>query len=116
MITSPATRAYCVNKYPQDDGHRRVHNEGCRFKPAVEHQIWLGRFPDCQGAVRKAKERYPRSSGCAICSPACRTARSLESAGVASAGGMSRSGFRETGGQSYVEGSPRNLPLECDSG
>ena len=64
---------YYVNKNAQSNGDHEVHNSDCRVLPLPANRLYLGSFSTCAGAVAKAKETYPKSNGCAICSPTCHT-------------------------------------------
>lgn len=64
---------YVVNKNAQPNGDHEVHRAGCIYMPAPQHQHPLGDHVVCQTAVAKAKLVYPRSNGCAYCSPNCHT-------------------------------------------
>jgi len=64
---------YYVNKNAQNNGDHEVHKSGCKWMPSEEHKLFLGIFPGCSGAVRKAKEYYPQSNGCFYCSKECHT-------------------------------------------
>jgi hypothetical protein len=64
---------YYVNKNAQENGDHEVHKSGCERMPEVENRKYLGYFSNCQDAVCKAKEIYPRSNGCFYCSKDCHT-------------------------------------------
>jgi len=64
---------YYVNKNAQANGDHEVHKDGCTWMPKPENRRYLGDFASCHGAVKKAKETYPQSNGCAYCCPACHT-------------------------------------------
>lgn len=65
---------YCVNKHAQPNGDHEVHRvDHCNNLPNEENRLYLGYFDDCRAAVRKAKETYPQSNGCAFCAPECNT-------------------------------------------
>jgi hypothetical protein len=65
---------YYVNKNAQPNGDHEVHKTvGCPTPAAPENRHPLGNFPSCHGAVRKAKEIYPKADGCANCAPECHT-------------------------------------------
>jgi hypothetical protein len=64
---------YCVNKRAQLNGDHEVHQYSCSRLPDAENRLFLGDFPSCTAAVRKAKETYPQSNGCFYCSEACHT-------------------------------------------
>ncbi|MBT5072555.1 MAG: hypothetical protein HOJ34_05065 [Kordiimonadaceae bacterium] len=64
---------YCVNKNAQTNGDHEVHKVGCRWYPQQENRLSLGDHPSCKPAVVEAKKTYPKSNGCAHCSPACNT-------------------------------------------
>ena len=65
--------AYYVNKNAQPNGDHEVHKSDCSRMPNPENRKYLGDFSSCHGAVRKAKEAYPKADGCYYCSPACHT-------------------------------------------
>lgn len=63
---------YYVNDNPQSDsGDHEVHKIGCPWLARVISKTYLGDFPSCYGAVRKAKTIYATADGCKHCSPAC---------------------------------------------
>ncbi|PKM43782.1 MAG: hypothetical protein CVV05_13045 [Gammaproteobacteria bacterium HGW-Gammaproteobacteria-1] len=62
---------YYVNTNAQDSGDHEVHEEGCSFMPAPQHQKYLGNFTNCHDAVREARKYYPSADGCFYCSKAC---------------------------------------------
>ena len=64
---------YCVNKNAQDNGDHEVHKEGCKFFPAPENRIYLGKFSSCHAAVVKARDYYSQVNGCYFCSGPCHT-------------------------------------------
>jgi len=64
---------YYVNKIKQSNGDHEVHESSCSFLPSVENREYLGLFSDCKEAVKKAKEKYPKSNGCYFCSDSCHT-------------------------------------------
>ena len=64
---------YYVNKNAQDNGDHEVHVADCSRKPTEANRLYLGEFPSCHGAVRKAKEYYSQSNGCYYCSNECHT-------------------------------------------
>lgn len=64
---------YYVNKNAQSNGDHEVHKVGCAWMPEQENRIYLGDFNSCQEAVRAARQYFPKSDGCAFCSPACHT-------------------------------------------
>lgn len=64
---------YYVNKNAQLNGDHEVHRSGCGFMPAAQNQQYLGVFTNCADAVRKAKEYFRQSNGCAFCSSTCHT-------------------------------------------
>ena len=62
---------YYVNDNAQDDGYHEVHKEGCSWMPDASNRSYLGYFSNCEDAVKKAKEKYRKSDGCAHCSKEC---------------------------------------------
>lgn len=67
---------YCVNKNIQLNGDHEVHDltpGACNRLPDYFNRFDLGYHPNCQSAVRKAKETYRQSNGCYYCCPACHT-------------------------------------------
>ncbi len=68
---------FIVNKNAQsaDNNEHEVHNttNPCSYMPATHNQLDLGWHTDCHGAVKKAKETYSNSNGCAYCCPDCHT-------------------------------------------
>ena len=65
---------YYVNKNAQPNGDHEVHKTvGCPTPAAEENRHYLGTFASCHEAVVEAKKIYPRSNGCAFCSPECHT-------------------------------------------
>ena len=59
--------AYYVDRVAKGKGGHIVHRTGCWQPPVVENRLYLGVFSNCRDAVRKAKEYYPKSNGCAHC-------------------------------------------------
>jgi len=64
---------YYVNKLKQSNGDQEVHESNCSFLPSFDNREYLGLFSDCKEAVKKAKEKYPKSNGCYYCSNSCHT-------------------------------------------
>lgn len=64
---------YYVNNTPQpDSGDNEVHKEGCRWLGQAKDTSYLWYFDNCEDAVDKAKEEYPKTAdGCAHCIPSC---------------------------------------------
>jgi hypothetical protein len=62
---------YYVNRDAQDNDVHIVHKTGCWQAPVVENRLYLGVFSNCRDALRKAKEYYPPSNGCADCCREC---------------------------------------------
>jgi len=54
-------------------GDRGVHESTCSRLPNPENRLYLGDFPSCSPAVRKAKQTYLDSNGCYFCSNPCHT-------------------------------------------
>lgn len=64
---------YCVNKQAQSTGDHEVHVYSCSYLPALEHQLYLGAFSICYGAVEEARKTYRQSNGCYWCCNPCHT-------------------------------------------
>ncbi len=66
---------FIVNKRAQNNGDHEVHEKDshCANYPIADNRQNLGWHTSCEGAVKKAKETYPKSNGCAICAKACHT-------------------------------------------
>lgn len=64
---------YYVNKNAQSNGDHEVHKSNCSWLPDESNRMYLGTFDKCSDAVKKAKETYKNSDGCAYCSPECHT-------------------------------------------
>ena len=65
---------YYVNDSEDRRGLHEVHNENCSWLPQIVSKTYLGHFSNCANAVREAKRNhYPKSDGCAHCSPECHT-------------------------------------------
>lgn len=62
-----------MNENAQANGDHEVHKEGCHHMPNAENRIFLGAFPNCYGAVAKAKKINYRADGCYFCSNDCHT-------------------------------------------
>lgn len=59
-----------ASKNPNND--HEIHVAGCEWMPSPENIIDLGFFPDCHGALKKAKEKYwSNSDGCKDCCNSC---------------------------------------------
>ena len=66
--------AYYVNDTAQpNSGDHEVHESGCFWLGLAASTTYLGDFISCHQAVVAAKRIYPRSNGCATCSPGCHT-------------------------------------------
>lgn len=63
--------SYYVNMRAQKNGAHEVHRSDCEYLPSPQNRMYLGEFPNCLDAVKKAKEVYPEADGCATCSPKC---------------------------------------------
>ncbi len=66
-------KTYYVNKLKQANGDHEVHESTCSYLPNNQNKEYLGFFNDCKDAVKKAKEKYPKSNGCYYCSNSCHT-------------------------------------------
>lgn len=66
-------RYYVNTRAQRNSGDHEVHKQGCRNMPEEHNREYLGDFTTCHGAVAKAKQRFPKSDGCASCCPACHT-------------------------------------------
>jgi len=64
---------YVVNDNAQNNGDHEVHTKQCTYFSMIRSYTNLGPHSTCTSAVRKAKEYYSQSNGCAFCSPACHT-------------------------------------------
>lgn len=66
---------FIVNVHAQSNGDHEVHNatKNCKYLPLLHNQLDLGLHNGCAGAVKKAKESYPRSNGCYYCANRCHT-------------------------------------------
>lgn len=67
---------YCVNRQAQVNGDHEVHDltPGVCFRlPNPENRVDLGYHPNCQSAVRQAKNSFWQSNGCVHCCRACHT-------------------------------------------
>lgn len=64
---------YYVNMNAQSNGDHEVHELTCAWLPDAQNRLYLGDFFYCSSAVDEAKKKYPKSNGCAHCSPACHT-------------------------------------------
>lgn len=64
---------YCVNKNAQENGDHEVHKVGCSWYPNEENRVSLGTHDTCYTAVIEAMNHFPKSNGCAHCSPDCNT-------------------------------------------
>lgn len=63
---------YYVNANAQPTGEHEVHlANGCMFPAAPRNQVDLGEHPNCQSALRAAKQRYSNVDGCVHCTPSC---------------------------------------------
>lgn len=66
-------KKYYVNDKAQSNGDHEVHDEYCRYLPAVQNRTYLGEFSNCHNAVREAKKHYSQVNGCYYCSRPCHT-------------------------------------------
>lgn len=64
---------YYVNNQAQPNGDHEVHVHGCYWLAIAKDTKFLGDFSSCGPAVAEAKKTWPRSNGCAHCSPTCHT-------------------------------------------
>jgi hypothetical protein len=65
---------YWVNDNAQSGSNdHEVHKDGCSWLALIESKTYLGDYPTCQVAVKKAKTIYRDSNGCIYCSPTCHT-------------------------------------------
>ncbi len=64
---------YYVNKIRQINGDHEVHEEICRYLPAIDNRKYLGDFSNCRLAVAEARSNYVTANGCKRCSPSCHT-------------------------------------------
>jgi hypothetical protein len=62
---------YYAQRCPAPFKPHEVHEEHCGRLPAPADRFYLGRFDHCRDAVRAAKRRYDRATGCEECSPNC---------------------------------------------
>ena len=66
-------KTYYVNKNAQQNGDHEVHVRGCSYFPNEENAIFLGIFPRCKSAVKKAKQKGYNANGCFWCVNECHT-------------------------------------------
>lgn len=67
---------YAVNKNAQSgSGDHEVHDLASRRTclPSIYDRIDLGQHPNCESAVRSAKQYYRDVNGCAHCANDCHT-------------------------------------------
>ena len=65
---------YYVNDNAQSGSNdHEVHKDGCYWLSIANSTTYLGVFDNCRDAVKKAKEYYDDTNGCAYCSPNCHT-------------------------------------------
>lgn len=64
---------YYVNANAQSNGDHEVHREGCSWITLLSNMKYLGDYPSCQPAVKRAKEIYSKADGCKYCCPQCHT-------------------------------------------
>lgn len=65
---------YYVNANAQQSGEHEVHlASGCPFPAAARNQIDLGDHPNCQSAIKAARQRFRDVDGCVHCTPGCHT-------------------------------------------
>ncbi len=64
---------YYVNQNAQANGDHEVHQSTCSWIPDEANRLYLGDHPSCAPAVAQARRIYPKSNGCAHCSPDCHT-------------------------------------------
>ena len=64
---------YYVNINAQLNGDHEVHTTGCTHPPELGSRKQLGDHPNCQSAVKDAKQFYNQVNGCFYCSLACHT-------------------------------------------
>ena len=65
-------RNYYVSKKAEPDGSHDVHHNQCIFMPhSANEVIYLGKFDDCNGALKASREHYKETQGCFFCSYEC---------------------------------------------
>lgn len=64
---------YYVNDNVQSNGDHEVHHSTCYYLPQIVSKTYLGIFISAIDAVKKAKQYYSQSNGCAYCSPEANT-------------------------------------------
>ncbi len=69
----PRMNIYYVNRNAQSNGDHEVHVLGCSFFPAWQNAVTLGPCPNCQEAIRKARQHFSQCNGCAYCVSECNT-------------------------------------------
>lgn len=62
---------YYVNKNAQETKEHEVHKSDCSYLPDIENRIFLGNYPNCKYAIKKAKVYFEDIDGCAHCCPDC---------------------------------------------
>lgn len=66
-------KTYYVNSNPQTNGDHGVHASDCAELPSLVNCDYLGDFPDCADAVKKANQTYGKVNGCKTCCKDCHT-------------------------------------------
>jgi hypothetical protein len=64
-------KKYYVNNNVQPNGDYEVHHEDCIYLPLQKNRTYLGVFPGCKDAVKKAKDHHTKVNGCKTCSNPC---------------------------------------------
>ncbi|MDI1315785.1 hypothetical protein [Flavobacterium sp.] len=67
-------KLYYVSTNKHSNGDHEVHTSDCSLLPNFVNRKYLGHFASCKEAVLEAKDSYPQSNGCKICTDDCHTA------------------------------------------
>jgi hypothetical protein len=64
---------YYFNDHIDEHGYHEVHTEDCEYLPNAANRTYIGRFENCQEAIKAAKEKYPSKyfDGCFFCCRSC---------------------------------------------
>lgn len=64
-------KKYYVHTLKDIHGDHEVHAEGCYKMPDERNRLYLGVFPNCQDAVKEARQHYAPVNGCIHCCEPC---------------------------------------------
>ena len=67
MRSSELYDYYVTIKKYQGSGSYKVHRRGCDKLAMASDTVWLGKFIDCQSALKEASKRFRYVEACWFC-------------------------------------------------